>query len=210
MAEIERNLISLYSRNMMLLSKLDNGVLTCNAETERLFKESHNFDGFGDYLKAHIEGKIKNKRVIVFTLSQPLELEPVLQPFLENIRILTAEDFLSIKALSRDSILQDWSNGNKFIIFRLRGKEEWRLIEAIKKSVDSVEIKEGHSVTIVAHHSFVDLYNNAEVQTSITFMTKEWKMLVMDDIKSCKYDWFLRTLGRPKKGVPVRCTRCLQ
>jgi len=208
----EQKLVSLYSKNMLLLRMKNEGNSDWKLTKPILqqFYESHIDDSF-ESLVARLNTLTAPKRkemtkMIIFTLSQFLDLDQAIKPFAKDCKIVTPEEFLSIKLLDRDSVVQEFVNTNKFVFFRLKGRSEWNHADIIRSTVDSLKsIPQGHYIWIIAHHSYKDLCLKNSVETSITFMTESWKQLVIDDLLGSNYKWFVETLENTPEDFLKKC-----
>ena len=207
---IHNKIVGLYSRNMLVYSALD--IAQQNISYEDLnqkFLETHEDDSLVDFVKRLSSNKNRRQRKhLLFTFSQVMELQDCVSKCQElRYDVTHCEShwfFNKIQADQRKSIIRELIERHRFFVINFESKDNWKQIDTVRSVIDSIKIPNDSHVIFVAQYGYKDIAcKETEAQTSITYLSSDWSMRVIDDLQGCNYRWFINLLNKPLTEVII-------
>jgi hypothetical protein len=181
-----RKLISLASRNMIF----QNLRLGITFEMPSTFKEdflaSHPYDNLTQFLKDFQESSQTPRRAIIFTYSSVWEVTEYMAT-LPAVRLFTASELHQKNSGKDSSALSEVAHSSRssLLVVQFANRREWELCQNIRLSIEATCMKK--HVLFVAHYELDDMRTSIFTDSAINFLTRDWQMVVIDDIKGCNY-----------------------
>jgi hypothetical protein len=226
LAEAEKSLIQLYSRNMLLYSKLEIADFRYTEDLVKQFQVSHQYDSLKELVEKMRSRQTNSgmTKVLLFTFSQLMEIKEIIandRDLKVNSFLMDMEHFDTIESHQMADVIEDLVKRNKYFFILFDSKKAWSKIEILRSIVDNINF-ENHMIIFLAMYGYKDIRENSEEnaghgklsealmeteifknQTSITFLSTEWKLQVIDDLQNSNYKWFFKVLSTPLSEMMV-------